>query len=374
MSRVERRKRVPLWKRILIGLMILVLVLVAAAAGLVLWLSVTEYKPDAEEVLAVATTQELAENGKAYQPKAGQTLTVMTWNVGYGALGDDADFFMDGGTSVRAETEERVGENLTGITSALKGANADIVLLQEVDKDASRSYHIDEEAWIRAGFEPGATCATFAYNYMTPFVPYPMPPLGKIEAGLLTISKLPIESATRVQLPVPFSWPVRTVNLKRCLAVNRIPVTGSKKELVIVNLHLEAYDDGEGKAAQTAMLNDFLQAEAEKGNYVIAGGDFNQKFSGTDSSAYPYQEGLWECGLLEEEDFADGWQFIMDNKVPSCRSLDRAYAGADKENFQYYLIDGFIVSKNVEVLDYATQNLGFVVSDHNPVLMRVKLK
>ena len=50
-----------------------------------------------------------------------------------------------------------------------------------------------------------------------------------------------------MQLPCPFSWPTRIANLKRCLLVERIPIADSDKELVLVNLHLEAYDDGEGK-------------------------------------------------------------------------------------------------------------------------------
>jgi endonuclease/exonuclease/phosphatase family metal-dependent hydrolase len=65
------------------------------------------------------------------------------------------------------------------------------------------------------------------------------------------------------------------------------------KYLVLVNLHLEAYDDGEGKKAQTEMLKQILQEEADQGNYVIAGGDFNQTFSGTDDSMYPE---LKACG------------------------------------------------------------------------------
>lgn len=47
-----------------------------------------------------------------------------------------------------------------------------------------------------------------------------------------------------------------------------------------------AYDDGEGKLAQTKMLSDLLQKEVEKGNYVIAAGDFNQSFSNVDTGAY----------------------------------------------------------------------------------------
>ena len=46
-----------------------------------------------------------------------------------------------------------------------------------------------------------------------------------------------------------------------------MPIEGSDKELVMINLHLEAYDDGEGKAKQLAMLMDRMQEEVDKGNY-----------------------------------------------------------------------------------------------------------
>jgi endonuclease/exonuclease/phosphatase family metal-dependent hydrolase len=153
-----------------------------------------------------------------------------------------------------------------------------------------------------------------------------------------------------------------------------MPVNGSDKELVVVNLHLEAYDSGEGKIAQTKQLADFLAQEAEKGNYVIAGGDFNQIFSSEDYNAFEVKEGLWAPGVIDVSEIKGDWQFLMDEKVPSCRSLDRALEGADKDDFQYYLIDGFIVSGNIDVEKYETQDLGFKNSDHNPVVMEIKLK
>jgi hypothetical protein len=59
---------------------------------------------------------------------------------------------------------------------------------------------------------------------------------------------------------------------------------------------------------------------------------------------------MWHCGEVDQSEFSSDWQFEMDNKVPTCRSLDKAYAGADQANFQYYMIDGFIVSKNITVI------------------------
>ena len=65
---------------------------------------------------------------------------------------------------------------------------------------------------------------------------------------------------------------------------------------------------------------------------------------------------------------------LMDSRTPSCRSLDQPYAGADTENFQYYVIDGFIVSSNIQVDSCQTQSLSFRNTDHNPVVLDVTLK
>lgn len=118
-------------------------------------------------------------------------------------------------------------------------------------------------------------------DYSCPYVPIPWPPIGRVNSGLFTTTRYEIASAERIALPCPFSWPVSTANLKRCLLVSYLPIEGSDKQLVLVNLHLEAYDDGEGKIAQTKQLREFIQSEYEKGNYVIAGGDFNQVFPGS---------------------------------------------------------------------------------------------
>ena len=157
--------------------------------------------------------------------------------------------------------------------------------------------------------------------------------------------------------------------------MSRIPIAGSEHELVIVNLHLEAYDSGEGKAAQTRMLADILQNEAAAGNYVIAGGDFNQTFSNVDLSAYPQQSAdLWAPGSIDVSEFGDSFTCSTDSSAPTCRSLDKPYEGHDHESFQYYVIDGFIVSSNLQINSTKTIDLDFKNSDHNPIRLDVALK
>ena len=352
---------------ILKALITIVAILVLALIILLTVVSIKEYKPDEWEQLEVdrlASPEEVL--------LVGDRIRVVTWNVGCGTLGDNADFFMDYGEMVYTADEDRVAANVDGIIGSLTEINPDIMLLQETDINSARSYHTNERELISNAF-PGFD-DTFAYNFNVDFIPYPIPPIGKVESGLMTLSRYCISSAERIQLPCPFKWPVRCVNLKRCLSVNRIPIEGTDKELVIVNLHLEAYDDGEGKIAQTRMLADFLQTEAAAGNYVIAGGDFNQTFSGTDASAYPEYEGKWHCGLLDESEFGEHLVFCQDASSPSCRSLDKPLAGADRDTFQYYVIDGFIVSDNIEVVSVETVNNLFRDTDHNPVVIDVILK
>lgn len=354
-----------IWLKVLKWIGILLAAVVLLFVGLIGVLTITEYKPDDVVSLSVegSTSKELHE---------GDTFTIMTWNLGYGALGDNADFFMDGGTHVMTATKERVNENLDGIFSIIEQEDPDVLFVQEVDENSKRSYHTNEVEMLMGNME--GYQSTFAYNYKTLYVPYPVPPMGKVNSGIATFSSYPVTDSARVKLPCPFSYPVRLANLKRCLMVDRVPIEGSDKELVLVNLHLEAYDSGEGKEAQTKMLRDILETEAAAGNYVIAGGDFNQSFSNMDMSAYPVYEGLWQAGSIDVGEFKEGLTFVADNSAPTCRSLDRPFEGADKETFQYYLIDGFIVSSNIHVEEVSTLDLEFADTDHNPVKMSVTLQ
>lgn len=344
---------------------ILLLAVIILLGGMIGFLSITEYKPEERETVEVI-------GSPAKKLKLNEEISVLTFNIGYGALGDNADFFMDGGKSVMTADKPRVNKNLDGILKTVKDISPDVVFFQEIDKSSTRSYKINEYKRFMENLTEYDF--SFANNFKVAFLPYPVPPIGKVDSGIATASTFGVKSAERVQLPIPFSWPMRMANLKRCVMISRIPIESSDKELVLFNLHLEAYDSGEGKIAQTKMLAELLKAETDKGNYVIAGGDFNQIFSNKDKNAYPINEGMWAPGEIDVTAFGEGFTFLMDESVPSCRSLDKAYNGADKITFQYYLIDGFIVSNNIEVGMLETQNLDFANSDHNPVLLKATLK
>ena len=86
---------------------------------------------------------------------------------------------------------------------------------------------------------------------------------------------------------------------------------------------------------------------------------------------------LWEPGVLDQSMLpaGEGWQFVYSLDAPTCRLLNQPYDPEDVKNTQYYVIDGFIISPNVELV--LVENLGdldFANSDHNPVHIQVTLK
>lgn len=352
-------------KKILRVATITLLGIINAVIVFFLVLFLAQYRPEDYETISAGQSGEKSVS-------VGDTVKVMTWNIGYGALDATADFFMDGGVMVDTASTEDVYNNIESISKVIENENPDIVLLQEVDRDSKRSHHVDELDYFKKNLEEYNS--TFAYNFKVLYIPYPIPNLGEVNSGVATLEKYSITDSQRIQLYCPFNKFVRAFNLRRCLMVNRIPIEDSDKELVVVNLHLEAYDSGEGKIKQTKQLEEFIEGEYEKGNYVIAGGDFNQMFSNVDGSAYPkINANVWMPANIDVSVF-NGFSAVTDASNPTCRSLDKVYTNADKAKFQFYVIDGFLVSDNLEILDVENLNLDFENSDHNPIMIDVKLK
>ena len=216
----------------------------------------------------------------------------------------------------------------------------------------------------------------FAQNYDSPYLFYPLiQPHGANQSGIVTLSRHPIASAARRELPVESGF-MKLLDLDRCYSVSRIP-TASGKELVLYNLHLSAYtSDGAIATEQLELLCADMLAECEAGNYCVAGGDFNKDLLGNspeifgvaagenDTWAQPIPEGTIPSGLTLVAPF--------DETAPtaSCRTASEPYS---IETTFRLTVDGFLVSDNVEVVDSAVLDAGLLYSDHNPVWMDFKL-
>lgn len=143
---------------------------------------------------------------------------------------------------------------------------------------------------------------------------------------------------------------------------------------MLLNAHFEAYDsDNEGKVAQTKEVLQFLEAEYAKGNYVILGADFNQALNDIiEEELASIPDDLWRPKKFPKELLSGNFEVVYDDKSPTARLLHKAYNKSSNDMYTY-LIDGFIVSKNVKVLSVETKNLDFEYSDHNPVILKFEL-
>lgn len=360
--------------KIIKWILLVILGIILLAGVFIGVLTIAEYRPKATEDIKVENNQDLSISRDT-------EMTIMTFNIGYAGLGEDEDFVMDGGQNGIPENKEVVENYFEGIKSILEDHPSDFYVMQEVDVKARRSYQINEVMGITQVL--GESYSTqFAYNFKALFVPFPVSLtdyLGYVESGIATYTTYRVDQATRYQFPGAFSWPLRVANLKRAMMVSRFDIEDSDKELLIVNLHMSAYDaSGTLREQEMAFLKSFLEEQNELGNYVIVGGDFNQTFPEA-SDIYPSSDGLWEAYPIEDDFLPDGYRFEIDTTSPSCRLLNQPYDPED-ELTQYYIIDGFIVSDNISSLSYDDITIGavtldydFMYSDHNPVILKFKL-
>ncbi len=311
-------------------------------------------------------------------PESGAPYRLVSWNIGFGAYESDFGFFLDGGTESRARSRERLEANLARIGALLAAQDADLLLVQEIDIDGTRSHHVNELKALLDSFEGTALenwWQVFAQNYDSPYLILPLTqPHGANRAGLGTFSSFRIASALRRSLPIETGL-TKFLDLDRCYSVCRIPAEG--KELILYNLHLSAYtSDGTIADEQLRLLLADMQGEYEAGNWCVAGGDFNKDLLG-DSSVYfgaSDIEYTWAQPIPAE--VFDGVDIALvapldeADPVPSCRNADGPY-----HEGQYVLtVDGFLVSPNVEVREARVVDAGFQYSDHNPVYMDFTLQ
>jgi endonuclease/exonuclease/phosphatase family metal-dependent hydrolase len=351
---------------ILLGLFLLYVIIVLVHG------TITDYQPEEKLELKADIT---ASEGVIQD----SVLSFLIWNVGYGGLGAESDFFYDtggmlfsGGKSVRPDRDV-VEKNVKGAEQFLQQTKADFFLLQEVDRQSKRSYFIDQTDRLEAT-KPGFA-SWFALNYNSPRVPLPVfepwHVYGKTHSGLLTLSKWQATASSRYQLPGDYAWPTRIFQLDRCAAQHRYPL-GNGKELVVLNIHNSAYDKGgELKKQQMAFLKEMLLDEYEQGNYVVVGGDWNQcpPYFRADTFMPGQSEG-YEPISIPSDFLPENWMWVYDPTVPTNRKVSDPFKAG--KTF-VTLIDFFLISPNVRVKTVKGLDYQFQFSDHQPVWMEVEL-
>ena len=304
---------------------------------------------------------------------SGQSITAVTYNVGFGAYLPDYSFFMDGGTESRCKNKDSAATTIQSAAALALNQQPDLVLIQELDTDSTRSWHVNQLKLMDQVFS--GFSRVYAENYHSSYLFYPFrQPIGASKSGVAVYSLFPITSAERRSLPIETGFG-KFLDLDRCYSISRIPVDNGK-ELVVVNIHMSAYtSDPAVLQSQLDMLAEDLGREVQAGNYVICGGDFNHDLRKTDDSGESFS---WSH-YYPRESLPDGISFAYDHldeqqkleMVDSCRDACEPY---DPATAFTVMIDGFMISDNLELESMNTVATGFSFSDHDPVRMTVRLK
>lgn len=343
-------KRILFWALSILMVPVLIFVLFLAYS------IVTEYKPgEVEEGIVL--------NKNKVDKVEVSPFQVTIFNIGYCGLDAAQDFFMDGGTMSRSSSLEQTEKNLSGVLKFMTEIGSDAYLLQEVDEESSRSYKLNQVNRIVDAFP--SYSSTFAYNFRTGWVPIPVTnPMGKAISGLLTLSKANPEITTRYQLPGDEPIPNRYFDLKRAILMNTYEMDNGKT-LVLMNVHLSAFDEGGLiRAQQVEWLINFIEENYNPNeNYFIIGGDWNHLLSQNFFDRIKGEPESW-IAVIPDSIEATGFKLVYDETVNTVRSLITPYEpGVSFET----IIDGFLVSPNVKIISVTGHDLGFENSDHQPV-------
>lgn len=357
--------------KVIVAIIALLLILILSYIAYVF---LTYNRIDDKQTLEIGTMGEVTNNSVTF----GTEYEVLTYNIGFGAYSADYSFFMDGGKYSRAYNKDAVIENINGSIELLKRESPDFMFLQEVDIDSTRSYGVNEQEMIQNAFLD--TSSVFGMNYNSAYLMYPiLKPHGKSKSGILTISNVGILDSIRRSLPIDTSV-YKLIDLDRCYTKTRILVEDGKY-LCLYNVHLSAYTKDESIVQnQIKMLSEDIKKDYDEGNYVICGGDFNQDLLGDSPAIFgtPVIEENW-AKAFPTELLPEGFQVVYDllseeqrsELVPSCRNADQPY---NEETTFVTMVDGFIISDNVQLNKVETIDNGFLYSDHNPVSIKFELK
>lgn len=285
------------------------------------------------------------------------TLTIMTFNIGY----------LSGMTNNLAveRKADLFHKNLEKLIEFLKGYNPEIVGMQEVDFNADRSMNINQlDSVAKMLNYPNAAQAI---NWDKSYVPFPYWPVkyqfGKVLSGQTILSKMQIITDSVVVLQKPKSAPFyyRRFYLDRLIQISKLRVGDT--DLVIMNVHLEAFDT-ETREEQAAKVLEVYQ-QYEKDYPVILMGDFNSRppFA-TDIEAVEKTIAIFlqDTSLEEAIDKAA----YLQNEA--------AYFTFDTAN-PYERLDYIFFSKNKIIkLESGVAQEAQQISDHLPVWMRFVIK
>ena len=147
-----------------------------------LYLVISYHRIEDNLALQVETSDEGGQQ-ETKKLTTGEQYSALTYNIGFGAYTPDFSFFMDGGKSSWAKSKDCVLDTVQGAGDLAASLNPDFAMIEEIDLDSTRSYHVNEYDILRNCFPNDYY--VFAQNYDSAFLFYPFTqPHGSSKSGI----------------------------------------------------------------------------------------------------------------------------------------------------------------------------------------------
>ncbi len=225
-------------------------------------------------------------------------------------------------------------DNLSRVAELVRGTGADLVLLQEVDRNTQRSGPADQPAALaRLTGYPVAFGRTIGFQ-------------GG-DYGIALLSRWPIQRDTLIPLAVT-APPGGTTDGREQRGVLVAVVATPGGSLAVLNTHLDASGDDHWRVQEIAGVLRVAADVRERGLPLLLGGDFNAR------PESPVHQALRAAG------FRDAW--------PECGTGNALTFPADTPNRR---IDYLYLTGEARCLD--ARVLPSDASDHRPLLVRLRL-
>ena len=322
------------------------LVFVLAVVSFYFWGSSNNWSPDKYNQLQKFTDKPANDS---------DTLSVMTYNIGW-LSGMTNNLPVD-------RAEGLYSQNLKEGLMLLNKYRSDIIGFQEIDVYAKRSFYYNQPDSL--GMKLDYLNGALAVNWDKKYVPFPYWPLqyhfGKLISAQYVMSDLEILKNDYVTLPKPVNAPFYYNAFYLDRLIQKTWLKTSKGDLLVMNVHLEAFDQETRIMHVEALIEEYLKYADELPVLLI--GDFNSRAMGADGPLDESARRMFEVPGLAVA--------ITDSIFALDPAGNYTFSSGDPVEKIDYI---FYNTKFIEKLDATVIPDFGEVSDHLPVRMRFTLK
>lgn len=274
------------------------------------------------------------------------TFSIITYNLGY----------LSGMTNNLpiVKSKSLFNDNLKKVLLETERNNPDIIALQEVDYNSSRSYNVNQEDEIA---KLGYNYIAHGVNWDKRYVPFPhWPPsvhFGKIVSGQSILSKYPLKDYKRIVLKQVANAPFyrNAFYLERLAQVCKVVLNG--KDVVLIHVHLEAFDKPTRVKQFRFVIDKIFKKYKDKYPTILLG-DFNS-------------EARDKKAVIKE-------LFLMNNVGNVAFNPNKISNTYNTKNPSIRIDYIFYTKNSISYIEGKVLNEFEQASDHLPVMMHFKLK